>query len=78
MESVHYERRRLLVVVLHTYFSKVLLINSSNTWSNLLKKFYFFHLLPLEDYEQGALEKQLIIASLIERFKTAAFRKSYW
>ena len=31
MESVHYERRRLLVVVLNTYFSKVSMINFSNT-----------------------------------------------
>ena len=31
MESVHYKKRRLLVAVLNTYFSKVLLINSINT-----------------------------------------------
>ena len=77
MESVLYERSRLLVAVLNTYFLKVLLINSINTESNLLKGFIFVHLL-LEDYEQGALQKELIIAPLMERFKRAIFRKSYW
>ena len=78
MESVHYKRGRLLVAVLNTYFSKVLLINSINTWSNLLENFIFVHRLLLEDYEQGALQKELIVAPLMERFKTATFRKSYW
>ena len=78
MESVHYKRGRLLVAVLNTYFSKVLLINSINFYSNLLKNFIFVHLLLLEDYEQGALQKELIIVPLIERFKTATFSKSYW
>ena len=77
MESVLYERSRLLVAVLNTYFLKVLLINSINTESNLLKGFIFVHLL-LEDYEQGALQKELIIAPLMEQFKRAIFRKSYW
>ena len=66
-----------MVAVLNTYFLKVLLINSINTESNLLKGFIFVHLL-LEDYEQGALQKELIIAPLMERFKRAIFRKSYW
>ena len=47
---------------------KVLLINSINTESNLRKGFIFIHLL-LEDYEQGVLQKELIIAPLMERFK---------
>ena len=66
-----------MVAVLNTYFLKVLLINSINTESNLLKGFIFVHLL-LEDYEQGALQKELIIAPLMEQFKRAIFRKSYW
>ena len=78
MESVHYERGRLLVAVLNTYFSKVLLINSINIYRNLLKNFIFVHLLLLEDYEQGPLQKELIIALLMGRFKTATCRKSYW
>ena len=53
---------------LNTYFLKVLLINSINTESNLRKGFIFVHLL-LEDYEQGVLQKELIIAPLMERFK---------
>ena len=77
MESVLYERSRLLVAVLNTYFLKVLLINSINTERNLRKGFIFVHLL-LEDYEQGVLQKELIIAPLMERFKRAIFRKSYW
>ena len=71
MESVLYERTRLLVAVLNTYFSKDLLKNS-------IKSFLFVHLFLPEDYEQGALQKELIIALLMERFKTATFRKSYW
>ena len=35
---------------------------------NLLKSFIFVHLLLLEDYEQGALQKELIIAPLMNRF----------
>ena len=66
-----------MVAVLNTYFLKVLLINSINTESNLRKGFIFVHLL-LEDYEQGVLQKELIIAPLMERFKRAIFRKSYW
>ena len=73
-----YEKSQLLVAVLNTYFSKVLLINSINTSSNIIKIFIFIHLLLLEDYEQGALQKELITAPLMERFKTATFRRSYW
>ena len=31
----------------------------------------------IEDYEQGALRKELIAATFVERFETAALRKSY-
>ena len=77
-ERVLYERSRLLVAVLNTYLSKALLINSINTQSNLLRNFIFVHLLLLEDYEQGALQKDLIIAPLMQQFETATFRKPYW
>ena len=75
MESVVYEKSRLLVAVLNIYFSKVLLINSIIIKSNLLKNFIFVHLLLLEDYEQGALQKVLIIAPLMKRFTTATSSK---
>ena len=67
MESALYERGRLLVAVLSKNFSKV-----------LLKNYIFIHLLLLEGHEQGALEKKLTLAPLMEQFKTATFRKSYW
>ena len=50
--------------------------NSVSNQSNSLKKFIFVHLLLLEDYEQGALEKELIIVTFVEQFKTAPLRKS--
>ena len=43
--------------------------------SNLLKCFIFIHLLVIEDYEQRALQKELIIVPV--RLKTATSRKSY-
>ena len=46
------------------------------SYRNLLKNFIFFHFLLLEDYEQGALSKKLIIATFVERFKAATLRKS--
>ena len=55
----------LKTAVLNSHFSKVLLINSISTQTNLLKNFIFVHLLLLESYEQGALQKELIIAPLI-------------
>ena len=44
----------------------------------MFKNFIFVHLLLLEDYEQGALQKELIIAPLMEQFKAATSRKPYW
>ena len=32
----------------------------------------------IEDYEGGALRKELIFGPLIERFQTATLRKFYW
>ena len=32
----------------------------------------------MEDYEQGALQKELIIALFLEQFKTDTLRKFYW
>ena len=33
---------------------------------------------PIEDYDQGALQKDLIVAPFVEWFKTATLRKSSW
>ena len=44
----------------------------------MLANFIFVNLLLLEDCEQGALQKELIIALLMEQFKTATLRKHYW
>ena len=44
-------------------------MDSIRTYKNLFKNFILTYFLLLQDYEQGALWKELI-ASLIERFKT--------
>ena len=41
-------------------------MNSIRTYRNLL-----------EDYDQGALRKDSVIATFMEQFKTATLRKSY-
>ena len=46
--------------------------------SNLLTNFIFVNILLLGDYELGALQKELMVAPLMEWFKTATFRKYYW
>ena len=46
------------------------------TYSKLLKDLIFDCFLPIEDYEQGALRKELTIAPFVERFKTGTLRKS--
>ena len=51
-------------------------MNYIRTFSNLLIHFFFVYLLLIEDYEQGALQKELIIATFVEWFKTATLRKS--
>ena len=63
--------------ILISYFEKVFMMNSIRTYRNLLKNFIFAHLLLLEDYDQGALRKDSVIATFIEQFKTATLRKSY-
>ena len=37
---------------------------------------YLFYFLLIENYEQGDLQKGLIIATFVEWFKTATLRKS--
>ena len=45
-------------------------------YSNLLNHFVFGHLLVIEDYEQGALRKELVFDPFVEQFKLATLRKS--
>ena len=63
--------------VYNSYFEKVFLINFISTYSLWLQHFIFVRLLLIEDYEQGALRKELIIATLIEGFQIATLRKFY-
>ena len=46
------------------------------TYRSLLKNFIFTKFFLLEDFEQGALRKKLIITTFVEQFKTATLRKS--
>ena len=55
-----------LKAIENRYFEKVLLMNSIRTYKNLLKNFISAHFLLLEDFEQGALRKELIIATFVE------------
>ena len=41
-------------------------MNSIRTYRKFLKKFIFAHLLLLEDYDQGALQKESVIATFKE------------
>ena len=45
-------------------------------FKNLLESFISTHILLLEDYEQGALRKEPVIATFIEMFKIGSLRKS--
>ena len=44
------------------------MINFISTYSNLLNHCIFAHPSLIEDYEQGALQKELLISPLTERF----------
>ena len=46
------------------YFEEVLLMNSIDSYRNLLKNFIFSHSLLLEVYKQGALRKEPVIVIL--------------
>ena len=47
----------------------------SYVYRNLLKNFIFTHFLLLEDFEQGAPLKELIIATFLEWFEKATLGK---
>ena len=59
------------------YFEKVIPITSINIKSNLHNHFVLADFILIEDYEHDALRKELIIAPLIEWFKTTTLRNSY-
>ena len=61
--------------VSNNYFQKVLLINLTNTYANLLKHFSFVHFLLIERYEKQFLRKGSVIATFVERFKVVTLRK---
>ena len=51
-------------------------MNFISIYSNSLNHFLFVYFLLIEDYEQGALRKELVSASFVERYKTASLRMS--
>ena len=44
-------------------------MNFIDIYSNLLNHFIFVHLLLIEDYEEGALRKELVFALFVEQSK---------
>ena len=48
----------------------------ASTWNNLLKYWISFGFLLMEGFVQGALRKELHIASFVECFKTATLGRS--
>ena len=60
--------------VSNIYFDKALLVNFI---SNLRKYFFFADSLLMEDFEQFALQKELIIAPFVERFPKNYPEKHY-
>ena len=70
----HYSFRRALW---NSYFGKVLPMNFASTWNNLLKNWISSEFLQMEDYVEGALQKDLHIVLFVERFKTTTLRKHH-
>ena len=56
----------------------IFLTNFISIYSKLLKNFIYTCFPLIEDYEQGALRKELFIAPLVERFNTPTLGKCYW
>ena len=61
----------------NNWFEKVLLINFASTWNSLLKHCIYAKFLLMEEYAQGALQKELHIDPFVEHFKIANLGKSY-
>ena len=53
-------------------------MNFLGTYSRLLKFFSFVGILMIEGNEQCALQKNPVIAALVEQLKTIALRKFNW
>ena len=49
-------------------------MNFIGIFSNLLNHFIFVYLLLIEDYEKGALRKELVIAPFVDQFKLALWQ----
>ena len=58
-------------------FGKVSLINFFSTWTKIPKNCIFADVLLMEGQVQGALQKELLIAPFVERFKRATLGKSH-
>ena len=56
---------------------KVLLIYFLSTLSRIPKHCIFVNILLTEDYIQGALQKELLIATFVELFETITLGKPY-
>ena len=48
-----------------------------SAWNNLVELCIYADFLLMEDYVQGALRKELLIASFVERFKYANLGNFY-
>ena len=59
----------------NSYFGKVLLIYFASAWINLLKHCVTAEFFTMEGYVQGVLRKELLIAFLIQHFRTTTLGK---
>ena len=48
------------------------------TTDTLLKNHIFVDAFLIEDYEHNALQKELLVAPLVEHFETTTLGKPYW
>ena len=59
----------------NSYFGKILLIYFASAWTNLLKHCVTAEFFTMEGYVQGVLRKKLLIAFLIQHFRTTTLGK---
>ena len=59
-----------------SYFGKVLLMNFASTWNKLFRHCISVEVLLVEGYVQGAVRKEMFIASFFS-FKNATLARSY-
>ena len=65
------------IVPLKSYLGKVLLRDIASIWNNFFRNSISAEYLAMQGYVQGALQKDPLIAPLVDHFKTAASGKSY-